>query len=40
MESIFTSGRKPWYSHDGEAKPVFMIGISGGSASGKTTVSE
>ncbi|XP_063902015.1 uridine-cytidine kinase-like 1 [Zophobas morio] len=35
---IFTAGRPPWYNHVGEVCSPFLIGITGGSASGKTTV--
>eukprot|EP01136_Pigoraptor_vietnamica_P036722 Opistho-1_new@103689 len=38
--TIFTRGRPPWYSLDGQLKEAFVIGIAGGSASGKTTVAE
>eukprot|EP00833_Pecoramyces_ruminatium_P004540 jgi/Orpsp1_1/1178572/evm.model.c7180000065895.1 len=34
------SGRAPWYNFQGETIPIYIIGITGGSASGKTTVSE
>ncbi|KAG4107417.1 uridine kinase [Neocallimastix lanati (nom. inval.)] len=34
------SGRAPWYNFQGENIPIYIIGITGGSASGKTTVSE
>lgn len=35
----YTAGRPPWYNSSGQLSEAFMIGISGGSASGKTTVS-
>ena len=36
---LLISGRPPWFSRDGGVlKEPFFIGISGGSASGKTTV--
>ena len=36
---MLISGRPPWFSRDGGVlKEPFFIGISGGSASGKTTV--
>ena len=39
--TIYTAGRPPWYDHKGElAGPAFVIGICGGSASGKTTVAQ
>ncbi|KAL7413389.1 armadillo/beta-catenin/plakoglobin [Mrakia frigida] len=31
-------GRPPWYDQTGQARPAFVIGIAGGSASGKTSV--
>ena len=34
------TGRPAWYDTCGETKDAFVIGIGGGSASGKTTVSE
>jgi uridine kinase len=33
-------GRPAWYDASGEIKEAFVIGISGGSASGKTTVAQ
>ena len=33
-------GRPAWYNATGEIKEAFMIGICGGSASGKTTVAQ
>ncbi len=39
--TIYTAGRPPWYDHQGGPKVnAFVIGICGGSASGKTTVAE
>uniref|UniRef100_F6U8B5 Uridine-cytidine kinase n=1 Tax=Ciona intestinalis TaxID=7719 RepID=F6U8B5_CIOIN len=38
--TIYTAGRPPWYNESGEMKEAFIIGLSGGSASGKTTVAE
>ncbi|GAB6028936.1 Uridine-cytidine kinase-like 1 [Chamberlinius hualienensis] len=35
---IYTAGRPPWYNSQGQLKEAFVIGICGGSASGKTTV--
>lgn len=35
---VYTSGRPPWYNSSGQMKEAFVIGISGGSASGKTSV--
>ncbi|CAJ0579566.1 unnamed protein product, partial [Mesorhabditis spiculigera] len=37
---IYTKGRPPWYDPAGNSKQPFLIGICGGSASGKTTVAE
>jgi len=39
-KEIKKAGRAPWYNFDGENIPIYLIGITGGSASGKTTVSE
>lgn len=36
--TIYTAGRPPWYNKAGEQVEPFVIGICGGSASGKTTV--
>ncbi|KAI7833856.1 uracil phosphoribosyltransferase-domain-containing protein [Kickxella alabastrina] len=33
-------GRPPWYTADGKNLPVYMVGIAGGSASGKTSVAK
>ncbi|XP_006811372.1 uridine-cytidine kinase-like 1 [Saccoglossus kowalevskii] len=38
--TIFTAGRPPWYNVHGELKEAFVIGLCGGSASGKTTVAK
>uniref|UniRef100_A0A914S4B4 Phosphoribulokinase/uridine kinase domain-containing protein n=1 Tax=Parascaris equorum TaxID=6256 RepID=A0A914S4B4_PAREQ len=36
---IYTKGRPPWYDREGKnLKQPYVIGICGGSASGKTTV--
>ncbi len=32
------AGRPPWYNSQGEIMGTFVIGLAGGSASGKTTV--
>lgn len=32
------TGRPPWYDSDGQRVEAFVIGLAGGSASGKTTV--
>lgn len=37
--TIYTAGRPPWYDHEGQMMNAFVIGLAGGSASGKTTVS-
>eukprot|EP00795_Rhopilema_esculentum_P007854 gene7854-13732_t len=37
---VYTAGRPPWYDSNGQLKKAFMIGICGGSASGKTTVAK
>lgn len=37
-KTIYTAGRPPWYNEQGEFKEAFVIGLTGGSASGKTTV--
>ncbi|XP_061126505.1 uridine-cytidine kinase-like 1 isoform X1 [Syngnathus typhle] len=37
--TIYTAGRPPWYNQHGtQSKEAFVIGLCGGSASGKTTV--
>ncbi|CAH8613254.1 unnamed protein product [Heterobilharzia americana] len=36
--TIFTHGRPPWYNVEGQTQQPFVIGICGGSASGKTSV--
>ncbi len=38
--TIYTAGRPPWYNVMGQQKEPFVIGICGGSASGKTTVAQ
>lgn len=41
FRTIYTAGRPPWYNCAGQqAGEPFVIGICGGSASGKTTVAE
>ncbi|KAI8322566.1 uridine kinase [Martensiomyces pterosporus] len=35
-----SAGRPPWYGTDGKNFPVYMVGIAGGSASGKTSVAK
>ncbi|XP_050538474.1 uridine-cytidine kinase-like 1 isoform X2 [Daktulosphaira vitifoliae] len=36
--TIYTAGRPPWYNTAGQQVEPFVIGVCGGSASGKTTV--
>ena len=36
--TIYTAGRPPWYDSQGQQVEPFVIGVCGGSASGKTTV--
>ncbi|XP_045625569.1 uridine-cytidine kinase-like 1 isoform X2 [Procambarus clarkii] len=36
--TIYTAGRPPWYDCQGQLVEPFVIGVCGGSASGKTTV--
>ncbi|XP_063700015.1 uridine-cytidine kinase-like 1 isoform X1 [Culicoides brevitarsis] len=38
--TIYTAGRPPWYNVSGQQVEPFVIGICGGSASGKTTVAQ
>ncbi len=38
--TIYTAGRPPWYNKEGQLIGTFVIGICGGSASGKTTVAK
>eukprot|EP01114_Cavostelium_apophysatum_P020564 TRINITY_DN6931_c0_g2_i1.p1 TRINITY_DN6931_c0_g2~~TRINITY_DN6931_c0_g2_i1.p1 ORF type:complete len:452 (-),score=92.24 TRINITY_DN6931_c0_g2_i1:114-1469(-) len=38
MKKVYTTGRPPWYDATGSVKEPFMVGICGGTASGKTTV--
>lgn len=38
--TIYTAGRPPWYNFQGQLVEPFLIGICGGSASGKTTVAD
>jgi len=41
MKTIYTAGRPPWYKSNGEESfSSFVIGVCGGSASGKTTVAK
>ncbi|GAB0090431.1 Uridine kinase [Sergentomyia squamirostris] len=38
--TIYTAGRPPWYNYAGQQVEPFVIGVCGGSASGKTTVAQ
>ncbi|KAK3602594.1 hypothetical protein CHS0354_034318 [Potamilus streckersoni] len=38
LRTLYTAGRPPWYDSHGQLKEPFVIGVCGGSASGKTTV--
>jgi len=38
--TIYTAGRPPWYNKEGQHVDAFVIGVCGGSASGKTTVAK
>lgn len=40
QRTIYTAGRPPWYDKQGQTIEPFVIGICGGSASGKTTVAK
>jgi uridine kinase len=40
VRHTFTAGRPPWYDRHGEVREAFIIGVAGGSASGKTTVAQ
>jgi len=40
FRTMYTAGRPPWYDYAGQQVEPFVIGICGGSASGKTTVAE
>ncbi|KAJ2557424.1 Uridine kinase [Coemansia sp. RSA 1933] len=35
-----SAGRPPWYTPDGKNTPAYMVGVAGGSASGKTSVAK
>lgn len=39
-KTIYTAGRPPWYDSSGQMKEALIIGLCGGSASGKTTVAK
>jgi uridine kinase len=34
------AGRNPWYLPDGTCNPAFVVGLAGGSASGKTSLAK
>ncbi len=38
--AVYTRGRPPWYTGEGQSDECFVIGICGGSGSGKTTVAQ
>ncbi|VDN99594.1 unnamed protein product [Rodentolepis nana] len=38
--TVFTRGRPPWYTREGQIDKCFVVGICGGSSSGKTTVAQ
>ncbi|XP_033736949.1 uridine-cytidine kinase-like 1 isoform X1 [Pecten maximus] len=40
IRTLYTAGRPPWYDSHGSHKEAFVIGVCGGSASGKTTVAK
>ncbi|XP_021350989.1 uridine-cytidine kinase-like 1 isoform X3 [Mizuhopecten yessoensis] len=40
IRTLYTAGRPPWYDSHGSHKAAFVIGVCGGSASGKTTVAK
>ena len=39
-KTIYTAGRPPWYNSSGHINEPLVIGICGGSGSGKTTVAK
>lgn len=39
-KTVYTAGRPPWYDSSGQMKEPLVIGLCGGSASGKTTVAK
>lgn len=39
-KTIYTAGRPPWYDSSGQMKEALVVGLCGGSASGKTTVAK
>lgn len=34
------AGRQPWYDADGKPIPPYIVGVAGGSASGKTSIAK
>ncbi|KAL4235813.1 Uridine-cytidine kinase-like 1 [Mactra antiquata] len=40
LRVLYTAGRPPWYDTHGDLTEAFVIGVCGGSASGKTTVAK
>jgi uridine kinase len=38
--TVYTAGRPPWYNTSGQINEPLVVGICGGSASGKTTVAK
>jgi uridine kinase len=38
MQKLYFDGRPAWYTNTGGMKEPYIIGIAGGSASGKTSV--
>ena len=38
-KELYTKGKPLWFNIDGEASDCYVIGVAGGSASGKTSVS-
>ncbi|XP_064617235.1 uridine-cytidine kinase-like 1 [Liolophura sinensis] len=38
IRTLYTAGRPPWYDSHGQLTDAYVIGLCGGSASGKTTV--
>lgn len=38
--TVYTAGRPPWYNSSGQINEPLVVGICGGSASGKTTVAK
>ncbi|KAI9150924.1 Uridine kinase [Blastocladiella emersonii ATCC 22665] len=40
VSKTYVSGRMPWYNMDGEPQRPYIVGMSGGSASGKTSIAQ